>query len=89
MRIYRGKTKQNDEWVYGYAFCINGKKYVNTVEFDINCETKLNQYFKINEIVDDSLGQSSGVKDKNDIDMFEGDIVAGACGGLNNQNMEL
>ena len=76
MRIYRGKTKENNEWAYGVPLQKNDNFYI--VEDLFLCD----EYDCIGTIsynvFGDSIGQSSTVKDKNGIDMFEGDIVAGA-----------
>lgn len=76
MRIFRGKIKENNEWVYGVPLQKNDNFYI--VEDLFLCD----EYDCIGTIsynvFGDSIGQSSTVKDKNGIDMFEGDIVAGA-----------
>lgn len=85
MRVYRGKTKQNGEWVYGCF--VKEKSYCCIWQGENNVHPAEHPYFDENiGIIDgnltpvllESVGQCSMVKDKNDVDMFEGDIVAGA-----------
>ena len=85
MRIYRGKTKQNGEWVYGYfvkekSYCCiwQGEDNVLPAEYPYFDENMGTIDGNFTPVLLESIGQCSMVKDKNDVDMFEGDIVAGA-----------
>lgn len=85
MRIYRGKTKQNGEWVYGYfvrekSYCCiwQGEDNVHPAEYPYFDENMGTIDGNLTPVLLESIGQCSMVKDKNDVDMFEGDIVAGA-----------
>lgn len=85
MRIYRGKTKQNGEWVYGYfvkekSYCCiwQGENNVYPAEYPYFDENVGTIDGNLTPVLFESVGQCSMVKDKNDVDMFEGDIVAGA-----------
>ena len=78
--LFRGKRKDNGEWVEGYL-C---KKYYQELPHDrpvIKYKTTGNEHkwtpdYMVAEIDPSTVGQYTGLTDKNDKKIFEGDIVS-------------
>ena len=77
--LFRGKRKDNGEWVEGYYLRIGKRHYIFTGMIDIiNNIPDLIRY----EVIPETVGEYTGFADKNDKKVFEGDICLTSENGL-------
>ena len=69
--LFRGKRMDNGEWVEGYYAPIGKYHYILTGRLELVPYLGF-EHFLVNP---DTVGQFTGLTDKNDVKIFEGDIV--------------
>ena len=75
--LFRGKSIDNGKWIYGYAAMSGGTFII--------CDNGLTYGgFIVYEVIPETVGQFTGLTDKNGVRIFEGDILQYEWSGKKN-----
>lgn len=69
--LFRGKRIDNGEWVEGFLVVVGKLYYILTGKVDITKGVAFERF----EVIPSTVGQFTGLTDKDGVKIFEGDIV--------------
>ena len=79
--LFRGKSKYNNEWIYGALVRLGKESFSDPDRYGITdkgipiVNMNVCYNFQIDEVIPETVGQCTGLQDKNGEPIFEGDIV--------------